>query len=104
VYPTKTREVYSLLYPKNSFKRKQIVQIYISIYFHPNISDYEEQRVMNKDERGGTLRSIGANSDPPILKQPQHFPCSPSHPDPGLAQTLTAFIKVLSNAEHHPLL
>lgn len=54
--------------------------------------------------RGGTFRSIRANSGPPILKQPQHFPSSPfPGTDPQLSQTLTAFIKVLSNAEHHPL-
>lgn len=59
---------------------------------------------MNKDEprwnipfNQSKLRSTYPEAATALSQLP--FPGT----DPQLAQTLTAFIKVLSNAEHHPL-
>lgn len=59
---------------------------------------------MNKDETRWNIpfNQSKLSSAYPEAARPL-FPALLSHTDHLLSQTLTAFIKVLSNAEHHPL-
>lgn len=51
---------------------------YISTFtFIPIYQTVKNKGWWIKMKHGGTFRSIRANSGPPILKQPQHFPSSP---------------------------
>ena len=98
------RSICPAVHNKQIERKINHIHIYICIHFYTTISDYKEQRIMHKDETRWNIPFNQSKLSPtyPEAARPLS-PALPSHTDHQLSQTLTAFIKVLSNAEHYPL-